>query len=187
MLKLRYTESTNRYYFSKGKIKKPIDFKVINALGTEINLGFKKNSQLENELPKEAIKNSSITTLLGYTNLTLLALVYFLVVISVFNFNADLMMEIVVFFLARLFVDNMGRNYFEKVISGMTRDGWELEKDIKDEEMKLIDSKSDEIEKKLNKEKIEIETKKGKKRGLIALGFFLFCFVVIIIYLISLG
>lgn len=122
MLKLRYTESTSRYYFSKGKIKKPVDFKVINALGTEIHLGFKKNSQLENELSKEALKNSSITTLLGYTNLTLLALVYFLVIISVFTWNPGFIMEIVVFFLARLFVDNMGRNYFEKIISGITGD-----------------------------------------------------------------
>ena len=70
--------------------------------------------------------------LLSYTNMASLeqsivtsfmpALVYFLVIISVFTWNPGFIMEIVVFFLARLFVDNMGRNYFEKIISGITGD-----------------------------------------------------------------
>lgn len=181
MLKLNYSETIARYYFSKGKDKRPIEFKTIEVLGTEIDLGFKKTAELKNALPKEALKSSTITTILGYANLTLLAYFYFTLVISIVTFTTSFVKELLFAFLIRLLIADFGEKYYQKTISSIVKEGWRIDESATNSKMSKIDAQSEKRETELIRKNSEIETKKGKKRGLIALGFFLVCVIVIVI------
>lgn len=177
MLKLKYSESISRLYFSKGKKKKPVDFKTIESLGVRIELGLKKTDDLEKDLSKETLRNSFIATSLGYINLIMLAYVYFMAIILIFSFNTGLIKNIVIAFLIRIFIGDIGKRYRQKTINGIENDGWKLENEVSIEEKKKIDDEHDEKEMAITQEKLKIETKKGSKRGLFALGFFLLCII----------
>lgn len=183
MLKLNYSETIARYYFSKGKDKRPIEFKTIEVLGTEIDLGFKKTAELKNTLSKEALKNSTITTILGYANLTLLAYFYFTLVISIVFFTTSLVKELVFAFLIRLLIADFGEKYYQKTISSIVKEGWRIDESATNSKMSKIDAQSEKREIELVKKKLETETKKGATRGWIALGFFLFCIITILVYI----
>lgn len=179
MLKLKYSESISRLYFSKGKKKKPIDFKTIESLGVRIELGLKKTDELEKDLSKETLNSSFIATSLGYFNLIMLAYVYFMAIIFIFTFNTGLIKNIIIAFLVRLFIGDIGKRYRQKTINGIEKDGWNFENEVLVEEKKKIDDEHDEKEMAITQEKLKIETKKGNKRGLFALGFFVFCIICI--------
>ena len=183
MLRLNYSETIARYYISKGKERRPIEFKTIGVLGMEFDLGFKKTAELKNTLSKKALENSTITTILGYANLTLLALFYFMLVISVATFTTSYVKDLVFVFLVRLIVSDCGQKYYQKTISSIVEEGWRIDETATEGKMKKIDNQSEKREAELVKKKQEIETKRGVARGWIALGFFLFCIIAILVYI----